>query len=82
MKKKVMVIELNPGIVEGDKIERDISDIQGAPIGAHANDQFYAELCQRISAYGYTDTKSVSENNYTHIAPAQMRKVSVRFITE
>jgi hypothetical protein len=74
MKKKLVIV-----CIDGRIIERDITSVKDAPIGATANDQFYAKLCQAISASGYTDPDTVTETNYTHLAPSQIKTVSVTF---
>lgn len=78
MKKKVLIIQL----INDREITRDITNTNvGAPIGADANDFHYATLCQQISQNGYTDPDLVNENLYTHIAPSQIKTVSVKFET-
>jgi len=74
--KKVLTITL----ITGREITRDLTLMNiGAPIGATANDQSYAMLCQSISMNGYTDPELVSEMQYTHIAPSQIATVTVKF---
>ncbi len=74
--KKVLTITLNSGRI----ITRDLTLMNiGAPIGAMANDESYARLCQTICVNGYTDIDLVSEMQYTHIAPSQIATVTVKF---
>lgn len=74
--KKTLIITL----VTGRVINRDITNvIQGAPIGAPANDPFYAQLCASVASNGYTDTDMVTDKLYTHIAPSQIATVAVMF---
>jgi hypothetical protein len=74
--KKLLVLTL----IDGRVIERDITTAQGFPIGAKANDEAYARFCQAISQGGYTDLdKTISETEYHHIAPSQIKSVSVIF---
>lgn len=76
--KKLLIITL----VDGRVIERDITTAQGFPIGAKANDEAYARFCQAISQGGYTDLdKPISDTEYHHIAPSQIKSVSIKFET-
>lgn len=74
--KKTLIITL----IDGREIRRDISAMNvNAPIGAPANDQSYALLCQMFCTNGYTDIDQVSDTLYTHIAPSQIKTVAVKF---
>jgi hypothetical protein len=73
--KKLLLIKLKNGRV----ITRDISADKNFPIGAPANDERYALICQAISVNGYTDIDLVSETRYVHIAPSQIETVSIEF---
>jgi hypothetical protein len=74
MKKKTLIITL----IDGRVIHRDITlDNLQVPIGAPANHPSYAMLCQSIGVSGYTDIDSVTESSYTHIAPSQIKCVTV-----
>jgi hypothetical protein len=73
--KKNLIINL----LDGKKMERDITNAPGFPIGAPANHESYAVLCQTISANGYTDVNCVTEKHYRHIAPSQIVSVEVKF---
>ena len=75
MKKTLIIL-----LVDGREITRDITkESIHAPIGAKANDEVYAKLCHSVCLGGYTDTEKVTDRNYTHIAPSQIKSVSVKF---
>jgi hypothetical protein len=79
--KKFLIITL----LDGRELKRDLTnevpkDQHNRPrIGVPANDVHYAILCQTICCHGYSDIDVVTETNYTHIAPSQIKSVSVRF---
>ena len=75
--KKILIITLN----DGREIKRDLTllHVPGVPFGAPANDPGYATVCQQISICGYTDPENVSDTLYTHIAPSQIKTVSLQF---
>jgi hypothetical protein len=73
--KKLLIITL----IDGRTIERDLSQEKSLPIGAPANSEYYAMLCQTISANGYTDVDFVSDKHYRHIAPSQIKSVEISF---
>lgn len=78
--KKILTITL----IDGRVIERDLSNlpVPGVPIGAPANDPAYATMCQQISICGYTDIEKVNDKCYTHIAPSQIKTVSLQFVDD
>lgn len=76
--KKFLVITL----IDGWQIKRDITLERGFPLGAKANDQTYAMLCQTIAMNGYTDVDKTNEEQYVHIAPSQISRVAVEFINQ
>lgn len=80
--KKLLIITLT----NGREITRDVtllnfkmSDGQSIPIGSPANNEGYAIFCQTIAMYGYTDPDQVNDTQYTHIAPSQIKTVTVKF---
>lgn len=78
--KKVVKIEL----IDGTIIERDISnerEIKMMPLNTPANDARYAMMCQGIACGGYTaQDPDLGPKKYKHIAPSQIKTVSVEFI--
>lgn len=76
---KIVTIHLQPGIIEGNKVERDVTNIQGIPLGAPANSEYYAQLCQMYAVSGCTHPDQVNADKYTHIAPSQIITVTFEF---
>lgn len=74
--KKLLIITL----IDGRTMERDITGQKGFPLGAPANSEAYAMLCQTVAANGYTDIDCVNEKHYRHIAPSQIKTVEVKFV--
>jgi hypothetical protein len=78
--KKVIKIEL----IDGRIITEDITDhkeVKRLPINTPANDSAYAVMCQGIACGGWTAQDSdLGPKKYKHIAPSQIKTVSVEFI--
>lgn len=74
--KKLLIITL----IDGRTIERDLTQVKGLPLGAPANSEHYAVMCQTISASGYTDVDTVTPEHYRHIAPSQIKYVEIKFV--
>lgn len=78
--KKLLKVEM----IDGTMIERDLTDekeIRRLPVGTAADDMAYAQLCQGIACCGYTSQDpDVGPKKYKHIAPSQIKSVTVEFI--
>lgn len=73
--KKLMIIS----VVDGREFTRDITNVAGAPLGAPANDEFYAKLAQGVCVSGYTDVDKVTDERYVHLSPSQIKSVTIQF---
>jgi hypothetical protein len=73
--KKILTINL----VNGSKIERDLTLEGSLPLGAPANSEYFAGLCATVASNGYTDIDSVTDKHYRHIAPSQIESVEITF---
>lgn len=75
----MLLIEL----VDGSVIKRDISDepeIKKLPIGTPANSPTFAGICQAIACGGFSSQDTdIGPKKYKHIAPSQIKTVSVEF---
>jgi len=79
--KKILTITL----IDNRKIESDITDKlakSNVPFGAPANDPFYVQMCSTIAASGYPELETESRENYTHIAPSQIKSVSFQILAK
>lgn len=73
--KKSLIIK----VADGRVIKRDISSEIIGPLGAPANHEEYARICQSIAMGGYVDTDKVNNKSYVHIPPSQITEVSIKF---
>jgi len=79
--KKILTITL----IDNRTIESDLTDKlakSNVPFGAGANDPFYVQMCATIAASGYPNVETESKENYTHIAPSQIKEVSFKILSK